>query len=241
MKAGSDRGATIAVQKLNHQNVNAALTASPHRNTGFSARARARGAVKALAHSLAIVAAMPFVAFYWLGAFLVGRDRAIEGVSEGLSLLPGLPGRYLRGAFLGLVLAECHPSAVIGFGTLFSRAGARIGANVYIGPSCHIGLAYIERDSLLAAGVHVTSGAHAHGIDDLSRPIREQPGNLAPVVIGAGAWVGSAAVVMADVGRATVVGAGAVVTKPLPDLVVAAGVPARVLRPRRAELEGESA
>ena len=31
--------------------------------------------------------------------------------------------------------------------------------------------------------------------------------------IGAGAWIGSAAVVMADVGRDTVVGAGAVVTK----------------------------
>ena len=37
---------------------------------------------------------------------------------------------------------------------------------------------------------------------------------------------------MADVGRDTIVGAGAVVTKPLPDRVIAAGVPARVLRGR---------
>ena len=35
-----------------------------------------------------------------------------------------------------------------------------------------------------------------------------------------------------DSGRDTVVGAGAVVTKPLPDAVVAAGVPARVVRRR---------
>jgi acetyltransferase-like isoleucine patch superfamily enzyme len=44
--------------------------------------------------------------------------------------------------------------------------------------------------------------------------------------------VGSAAVVMADVGPDSVVGAGAVVTRPLPARVIAAGIPARVLRHR---------
>ena len=47
-----------------------------------------------------------------------------------------------------------------------------------------------------------------------------------------GAWIGSGAVVMADVGRDTIVGAGAVVTRPLPDRVVACGVPARILHTR---------
>ncbi len=75
---------------------------------------------------------------------------------------------------------------------LFSKAGARIGPNVYIGPRCHIGLAHIGRDALLAAGVHVTSGARTHGTDDLSRPIREQDGSATVVRIGAGAWIGSA-------------------------------------------------
>ena len=37
---------------------------------------------------------------------------------------------------------------------------------------------------------------------------------------------------MADVGRDTIVGAGAVVTRPLPDRVIAGGVPARVVRQR---------
>ena len=50
--------------------------------------------------------------------------------------------------------------------------------------------------------------------------------------IGAGAWIGSAAIVIADVGPGTIVGAGSVVTKPLPANVIAAGVPAKVLRPR---------
>ena len=50
--------------------------------------------------------------------------------------------------------------------------------------------------------------------------------------IGAGSWIGSGAIVMADVGANAVVGAGAVVTKPVPDAVVAAGVPATVIRTR---------
>ena len=69
-------------------------------------------------------------------------------------------------------------------------------------------------------------------MEDPLRPIRDQAGGVTAVLIGAGAWIGSAAVVMADVGPDTVVGAGAVVTKPLPDGVVAAGVPARILRRR---------
>ena len=37
---------------------------------------------------------------------------------------------------------------------------------------------------------------------------------------------------MADVGSGTIVAAGAVVTKALPDNVIAGGVPARILRAR---------
>ena len=51
--------------------------------------------------------------------------------------------------------------------------------------------------------------------------------------IGEGTWVGSAAVVLADVGRHCVIGAGAVVTVPIPDYAIAAGVPARVIRSRQ--------
>jgi acetyltransferase-like isoleucine patch superfamily enzyme len=80
--------------------------------------------------------------------------------------------------------------------------------------------------------VHIPSGAITHGIDDVTVPIRDQPGVQRMVRIGAGAWLGSAAVVMADVGRNTIVGAGSVVTRPLGDGVVAAGVPARVIRLR---------
>jgi acetyltransferase-like isoleucine patch superfamily enzyme len=129
-------------------------------------------------------------------------------------------------------IAGCHPSATVEFGVLFSKAGARLDENAYVGPRCHLGLVHIEKDALLAAGVHVPSGGMIHGYDDLDVPIREQPGRLQLVRIGEGAWIGSAAVVMASVGRGSIVGAGAVVVKPIPDMVIAGGVPARVIRSR---------
>jgi acetyltransferase-like isoleucine patch superfamily enzyme len=194
-----------------------------------------RHACKTVARGVAAVLVFPLLLSFWAKVAVLGRDRALEGSSETLSLVPGLLGQYLRRAFLARVLVRCDPSAVIGFGALFSKAGASVGPNVYVGPRCHIGLASLEADVLLAAGVHVTSGARTHGIADPSRPIREQAGAPALVRVGRGTWVGSAAVVMADVGRDSVVGAGAVVTRPLPDRVIAAGVPARVLRSRSGE------
>jgi virginiamycin A acetyltransferase len=123
---------------------------------------------------------------------------------------------------------------MIGFGTVFSKRGARLDEHAYVGPYCTLGLVHVERDALLASGVHVPSGGRTHGLGDLSMPIRQQPGSLRTVRIGEGSWIGNGAIVMADVGRGTVVGAGAVVTRSLPDYVVAAGVPARVLRVRGA-------
>lgn len=200
-----------------------------------------REAVKAAAHGAAWLAVTPSVVSWWLRARLIGPDRALEGSTQAWALVPGLPGQYLRRAFLSRTLRSCARTATIEFGTIFSSASASIGDRAYVGPRCHLGWAVIEDKALLAAGVHVPSGARTHGIDDLSIAIRDQPTVKSPVRIGAGSWIGSAAIVMADVGRDAIVAAGAVVTRPVPDLAIAGGVPARVLRHRDPRLEERSA
>ena len=191
-----------------------------------------RDALKAMAQGLATVVISPALLSFWIRRAFIGPDRALEGSSQALALIPGLIGVYLRGAFLAAVLAHFDRSAAVHFGTVFSQTGARIGANVYVGPRCHLGLVDLERDVLLAAGVHVPSGANTHGMDDLDVPIREQTGHRSTVKIGEGTWVGSGAVVLADVGRHSAIAAGAVVTRPIEDYVVAGGVPAKILRRR---------
>lgn len=193
-----------------------------------------RASIKAAARAVATIAILPQLASFKIRAALIGDNRALVGSSQMLSLVPGLAGQYLRRAFLARVLrGGCASSAAIEFGTLFSQIDARIDENVYIGPRCHLGHVHLERDVLLAAGVHVPSGPHTHGMD-VSAPMHDQPGSLRVVRIGAGSWIGSNAVVLADVGQHTIVGAGAVVTHPLPDHVIAAGVPARVVKRRDA-------
>src|SRR5688572_13377861 len=171
-----------------------------------------REALKAIAHGLCWIAVTPSVASWWLRSRVLGRDRALEGSTQAWALVPGVFGQYLRRAFLSRTLRFCARTATIEFGTLFSSASASIGERAYVGPRCHLGWAVIENDALLAAGVHVPSGAHTHGIDDLSVPIRDQQSVKSPVRIGRGSWIGSAAVVMADVGADAVIAAGAVVT-----------------------------
>jgi acetyltransferase-like isoleucine patch superfamily enzyme len=191
-----------------------------------------KDAGKALVRFVALLAALPILLGFWLNAAFVGRNRALESSSQLLSLFPGITGQYLRRAFLQRVLASCHHSALVEFGTLFSQSGAILDANVYVGPRCQLGLVHLERDVLLASGVQIPSGGKTHYFDDATKPIREQGGERRMVTIGAGAWIGTGAIVLADVGKGTIVAAGAVVTKPLPENVIAAGIPAKVIRHR---------
>jgi virginiamycin A acetyltransferase len=191
-----------------------------------------RDLLKRVAFAAATVAVTPALLSFLVRAQVLGRDRALEGSTQALGLVPGVVGQYVRRAFLARTLASCHWTATVEFGTLFSSADARLDEHVYVGPRCHLGLVHLRRDVLVGAAVHIPSGSRIHGTDDLTRPIREQEQVRVQITVGAGAWIGSAAVVMADVGHDSVVGAGSVVTKPVPPLVVAAGNPARVIRER---------
>jgi virginiamycin A acetyltransferase len=191
-----------------------------------------RERVKCFGRMLALCGALPFYLCFRLTGMLLGPAIAFEDMSQAISLLPGTMGAYIRRAFYARTLAECSQTCVISFGALFSDQRARVGENVYIGPRCDIGYAILEDDVLLGSGVHILSGKRQHFIDDLTRPIRVQGGEMQKVRVGSGAWVGNGAILMADVGRHTVVGAGAVVTADTEAYVIVGGNPARVIRER---------
>ena len=193
-----------------------------------------RTVMKRGARAVATCLVAPLLLSFAIRRMLLGGDRALQGATQLLSLLPGVSGQYLRRAFLMRALAACDPTATVEFGTVFSRCGARIGEGAYIGSSCSLGLVEIGAGALLAPRVQVPSGQRTHGTDDPFTPMRDQPGTIERVRIGEGAWVGANAVVMADVGAHAIVAAGAVVTRPVAPYAIVAGIPARQIADRRA-------
>lgn len=111
----------------------------------------------------------------------------------------------------------------------------RIGDNVYIGPYCvlygHGGLT-IGADTLVAAHSVIIPANHV--FEDSERPIRQQGETRQGIQIGKDCWLGTGVKVLdgVNIGDGSVIAAGAVVTRPIPNYVVAAGVPARIVKNR---------
>lgn len=167
---------------------------------------------------------------YRLGRALMG-SRAFVSASESIARWPGMRGVYARQAFYRRTLEHCGQDVYFGWSSVFSMTEARVGDRVYIGQKCSIGFAEIGDDAMLANGVEVLSGGREHAVrGDERLPMREQPQTFQRVRIGRGAWIGVNAVIMADVGEHAVVGAGAVVNRPVPAGCLAVGVPARIIR-----------
>lgn len=189
-------------------------------------------ALKAICNGLAVFLVLPCWLGYRLGSLLIGAERAFPGWAQLLSLLPGLSGAYLRRAFYRLVLPRCGTDAHISFGTVFSHPAVEIGQTAYVGVGCCLGAVTLEDDVLIGSHVSIANGGAQHGIERLDIPIREQPGQWPRITIGCDSWVGDRAIVLANVGKHCVIGAGSVVTTPIPDYAIAVGAPARVIRSR---------
>ena len=114
-------------------------------------------------------------------------------------------------------------------------AGIAIGARTYIGPhSVLFGAGGIEIGEavLISPGVVITS--HQHGFERTDVEMRAQPLDFGRVVVERDVWIGANATVLPGVrvGEASIVGAGAVVTRDVPARTLVVGVPAQVVRGR---------
>jgi maltose O-acetyltransferase len=108
-----------------------------------------------------------------------------------------------------------------------------IGDDVWISVGAYLDYVEIGNSVLIGPNAMLLSGGRHHNLDRLDIPIKRQ-GNppKKPTLIEDGVWIGANATVMADVGHDAVVGAGSVVTKPVPPFAVVGGNPARILRVR---------
>jgi acetyltransferase-like isoleucine patch superfamily enzyme len=115
------------------------------------------------------------------------------------------------------------------------RARVRIGAGTFLNIGVMVaaeGLVEIGEHCMLANGCFVSDANHR--FDDPDRPITWQGfDSKGPTRVGDNTWCGANVVITSGVtvGERCVIGANSVVTADLPPRSIAAGAPARVLRP----------
>ena len=124
------------------------------------------------------------------------------------------------------------------------------GNNIYFGNNCEVNMnctflddnkIIIGDNALIAPNVqmytafHPTNAAERFGQPKEDGSFAFCKTQTAPIVIGNNVWIGGGVIIMPGVtiGNNVVIGAGSVVTKDIPDNVVAYGNPCRVMRPNK--------
>lgn len=145
--------------------------------------------------------------------------------------------RAVRYWFVRCLAQECGKAvhlehgATVAFGT-----GFRIGDYSGIGRNCDVdGPLVMGRNILMGPEVVILRQNHPFSRNDTS--IREQRGaERHPLAICDDVWIGRRAILTPGcrrIGRGAILGAGAVVTKDVPDYAIVAGSPARIVRMRQ--------
>ena len=131
------------------------------------------------------------------------------------------------------IVAKCGKTLNIERNAVFGPQ-LEIGNKSGIGINCEIyGPVKLGEYVMMGPEVVIYTSGHRH--DSIDIPIGEQGSEeIRPVEIGNDVWIGRRVIIMPGVkiGNGCIIGAGAVVTKDIPDYSIAAGVPAKVVKSR---------
>ncbi|RFM33660.1 acyltransferase [Chitinophaga silvisoli] len=115
-----------------------------------------------------------------------------------------------------------------------SGKGITIGHNSGIGVRAHVRGPLKIGDNVMM-GPEVIILTRNHKFDDLSIPMNMEKGTVVkPVEIGDDVWIGTRAIILPGVkiGSGAIIGAGAIVTKNVPDYAIVGGNPAKIIKYR---------
>ena len=149
--------------------------------------------------------------------------------------------KRLRGWYYSGLLAHAGTSLRVAEQVMInSPEHVSVGDNCYIGTGAQLypwnAPITIGSNVLIAAGVRMIT--RKHGFANMSHPMARQGYTNAPIVIEDDVWIGFGAVILpgVTVGRGSIVGSNAVVTRSVEPYSIVGGVPARLIR-RRAQVQ----
>ena len=143
--------------------------------------------------------------------------------------------RKLRRRVVSHIFDFCGKEVNVEKGAFFGD-GKRIsiGEGSGIGVNCNVH-GPLTMGCNVMMGPDVTILTHSHIFDNTDIPMNKQGTIIKPVSIGDDVWIGMRSIIMPGVkiGNGVIIGAGAIVTKDVPDYAVVAGVPAKVIKYRK--------
>jgi virginiamycin A acetyltransferase len=170
-------------------------------------------------------------------------ERIFNTCAQTVALFPGLPGMILRRGFYRVALDRCARDCFIGFGVIFTHRAVTVEPHVYVGPYALIASSRLREGCLIGSRASILSGGALHSLGPSGRWMPSDMSKMVQIEIGAGAWIGEGAIIIADLGRGAMAAAGSVVSAAVPAGVVVAGNPARMIRkldPPTARVESEA-
>ena len=144
--------------------------------------------------------------------------------------------KYARGFFAKRILKSFGEDANIEHGAVFNSS-CSLGAFSSIGVDCELnGFGGITIGDYVMMGPETVIYTENHSTKRTDIPMQQQGYEAPkPVVIEDDVWIGRRVIILPGVtiGKGSVIGAGAVVSKDIPPYSVAVGVPARVVKSRK--------
>lgn len=130
---------------------------------------------------------------------------------------------------------QCGKNINVEHGAYFGTGGGIVlGNGSGLGVNCLVhGPLVIGNNVMMGPDVVILT--HSHNIDRVDVPMGQQGSWVRKVTIGNDVWIGMRSIIMPGItiGDGAIIGAGAVVTKDVPDYAVVGGVPARIIRFRK--------
>ncbi|ARS41669.1 hypothetical protein CA265_19245 [Sphingobacteriaceae bacterium GW460-11-11-14-LB5] len=175
--------------------------------------------------------ALPFSLLFIIFGKLAIYAGAYTEVSIVVSKFPFLFGQKLRYFYYKATLAHLGTDVVFKYGSFCQYPTARIGNRVLIGLYNAIGEVNMGDDVIIGGFVNFISGTSQHAFDDPNQTISAQKAaGRSTITIGSDVWIGSNAVITANIGTRCVIGAGSVVVKAVENKSIYAGNPAKLIR-----------
>lgn len=178
---------------------------------------------------------------FFVGASVSLRNKRLVQIGRGATLgnCVTIDGLSREGVIIGKGASIGPYSIIEATGVIQNLGeGCRIGENSGIGAFSFIGAAGgVEVGDNVIMGQYVSFHSENHCFDSIEIPIRLQGVKREGIIIEDDCWVGAKVTFLdgAHVGKGSVIAAGAVVRGYIPPYSVAAGVPARIIKNRKAQ------